>query len=233
MFKKALNIASEVGWANMGLLAINRLLADSRLPVQFIRYYLVAQPVAPKPFLPPGRGEDITVRMIQEGDPDLGALPLTTEVLRYRYAQDGVCLGMFKGGTVIGCLWFCFGSYVEDEVRCQYVLRPAIRCVWDYGVYIAPDARGGIAFLRLWDEANRYLRTRGIDWSLSRISAFNARSFGSHARLGARCVGSLLFLKAGSLQASFLPRPPFIRLSTGPKAIPSVEVRAPSDSPKL
>jgi hypothetical protein len=233
MFKKVLNIAAEVGWANMALLAANRFLADCHLPVQFIRYHLVAQPVAPKAFLPAGRGADLTVRVIQEGDPGLDALPLTQEVLRYRYAQGGVCLGIFKKGAVIGSLWFCFGSYLEDEVRCQYVLQPAAQCAWDYGLYIAPSARGGIAFLRLWDEANRYLRARGINWSLSRISAFNAQSSSSHARLGAQRVGSLLFLKAGLSQLALLDRRPFVHLSTSLKAVPSVEVRAPAASPKL
>ena len=233
MLKKVLNIAAEVGWVNMGLLAANRMLSGCHVPVQFIRYYLVAQRVASKPFLPAGRGADLTVRVIQERDPSLDALPITKEVLRYRYAQGGVCLGVFKEGSVVGCLWFCFGSYMEDEVRCQYVLQPAPQCAWDYGVYIAPSARGGVAFLRLWDAANCYLRARGIGWSLSRISAFNARSFGSHARLGAQRVGSLLFLKVGSLQLALLDRRPFVHLSTSPAAAPAVEVRAPETSLKL
>src|SRR3546814_1442215 len=33
--------------------------------------------------------------------------------------------GAFKNDAIIGCLWLCLSSYVEDEVRCRYQPAPA------------------------------------------------------------------------------------------------------------
>lgn len=220
------NIA-ELGGCNALLWSVGRGFGRLGLPIRFIRYYFVAQPVPDRPVLGERRGRKIAVRRLAPGDTALAQLPLTRDVLDYRFGQDAVCFAAFNGAEVLGCLWFCFGTYREDEVRCLYRLQPGDATAWDFDVYVAPPARGTYAFLRLWDEANTYLRSRGAHWSLSRISAFNPASLAAHARLGARRTGSALFLLIGSLQVTFLRRPPWLHLS-GPRGEgPEIPVRAP------
>src|SRR3546814_8400271 len=108
--------------------------------------------------------------------------PYTTlcRSLAYRAAQGAVCLGAFKNDAIIGCLWLCLSSYVEDEVRCRYQPAPAGEASWDFDVYVVPAQRSGPAFGRLRDEANAFLRQQGVACSWSRISAFNPASLASH-----------------------------------------------------
>ena len=65
-----------------------------------------------------------------------------------------------------------------------------------------PEHRTGIAFLKLWDEANEFLTAHGMAWSLSRISAFNGNSSNSHGKMGARRMGVAVFLSIGAWQLS-------------------------------
>lgn len=220
------NIA-ELGGCNALLWCVGRGFGRLGLPVRFVRYYFVAQPVPDRPALGERRGRTIAVRRLAPDDPALAQLPLTQDVLDYRFGQGAVCFAAFNGAEVLGCLWFCFGTYREDEVRCLYRLQPAHMTAWDFDVYVSPPARGTFAFLRLWDEANAYLRARGARWSLSRISAFNPASLTAHARLGARRTGSALFLLAGPLQLAFLRRRPWLHLSGPRGGGPEIPVRAP------
>jgi hypothetical protein len=56
---------------------------------------------------------------------------------------------------------------------------PSGKAVWDFDVYVVPAYRLGYTFLKLWDTANAHLRSLGVRWTLSRISAFNAGSLSS------------------------------------------------------
>lgn len=188
---------------------IDRGMGQLRLPVSVHRYLFVLQPVAPAPLLKPHRGRAIEVRRVAPGEPCLLDLPLTQDVLDYRFGQDAVCFGAFKDGAIIGCLWLVLGPYDEDEVRCRFVREPAAAASWDFDVWVHPDHRTGFAFGRLWDTANAFLRERGVTWSASRISAFNAGSLRSHGSLGARVVGSATYVSLGRLQlmtSTFRPR---------------------------
>src|SRR5690606_27821891 len=97
--------------------------------------------------------------------------------------------------------------------RCDFRLEPAELAAWDFDIYVAPEHRMGRTFARLWEGANSYLRARGVEWSMSRISAYNAGSFKSHARLGARVVGRASFLFLGPLQLAWMSVPPYAHLS--------------------
>ena len=231
MLRKLISVSAEIGWFNTVLHGLNRLFATLGMPLRIIRYRFTAQPIAATSLLPPRRGTAIDVRMLAEGDPALSKLPLTPEVLRYRFGQGAVCFGAFLEGEVAGCLWFCFGRYDEDEVRCLYLTYPPEKTVWDFDVYVAPAARGGFTFVRMWDVANAYLRQRGVRWSLSRISAFNPGSLRAHARLGARPTSSVSFLKAGRWQLMLAGQAPFIHLSTGIGSTPALTIRAPCKPP--
>ena len=73
-------------------------------------------------------------------------------------------------------MWISTGPYDEDEVRARFDPRPQGRAAWDYDIFIVPEERGGLLFVRLWDAAYELLRARGYLWSLSRISSFNLAS---------------------------------------------------------
>jgi len=181
--------------------------------VRLHKYCFVAQPVAAKPWLPPGRGAAIEVREIGSSDPLLKEFPRPVSVMPYRFQQGAVCLAAFKDGRCAGFLWLVVGPYAEDEVRCRYVALPEREASWDFDLYIYPEFRNSLVFLRLWDEANRYLAARGVRWSVSRISAFNRGSVSSHRRMGATEIGSAVFLSVGSLQVSLASVPPRFFLS--------------------
>lgn len=188
-------------------------------------YRLVAQPVAPQPLLPPARGRTIDIRPMERGDPAFAGLPLTPAVLDYRFKQGAMCLGAFKGGAVIGCLWLCLGPYLEDEVRCRFVPQDAS---WDFDVYLVPAHRVGFGFARLWDEANSVLRARGLYWSVSRISVINTKSLAAHDKLGTRTLGTAAFLRIGALQLMLSNLAPFIHLSFSAASAPTLRLQVPA-----
>lgn len=200
-------------------------------PFGLYAYRLVAQPVASQPLLPPARGRTIEIRMMARGDPAFAGLPLTAAVLDYRFGQGAVCLGAFKGGAVIGCLWLCLGPYLEDEVRCRFVPRDGS---WDFDVYLHPEHRIGFGFARLWDEANAYLRSRGLAWSISRISVLNTKSLAAHDKLGIRTLGTATFVKLGALQVMLSTLSPFLHVSVSSASAPTLLLQAPAGPiPKL
>jgi hypothetical protein len=188
--------------------------------VRIRKYYFVAQPVRQEAWLPSKRGAQLEVRRVLPSDPIIHAFPRPAHVMPYRFGQDAVCLAAFKDGAFVGFLWFTLGAYQEDEVRCRYVPLPAGRSAWDFDVFLAPEHRNGIAFLRLWDEANRFLSARDVVWSLSRISAFNRQSLMSHKRMGAERLGAVVFVSIGRLQLCASTCRPFLHLSWGEGSFP-------------
>lgn len=198
LFGRLRATVAELGGPNALLYWISRALARAGGAVRLHRYVFVLQPVPDGPLLKPHRGRTITIEPLTRDDPRLFELPLTRDVMDYRFDQGAACLAAMKDGRVIGCLWLCLGPYDEDEVRCRYVRQPEGVASWDFDVYVHPDHRAGFAFGRLWDAANALLRERGVRYSASRISAFNSASLRSHAALGARPVGRATFLRIGS-----------------------------------
>lgn len=211
----------QLGWLNTGLYTLDRLLAKiSKGGVRLYKYYLVAQPVAKASLLPPGRGMQIEVRVIREQDEAVSLFPRPAAVIKARFKQGAMCLAAFKDEQFIGFLWLMLGSYQEDEVRARFTPLPARQAAWDFDVFVTTDFRLGFTFPRLWDEANRILTGNNIRWSCSRISAFNAVSRESHARLGTVSLGSTVFLCAGRWQAMFATIPPYFHLSPHPAIFP-------------
>jgi len=212
----------HLGWLNGCLYALARTFAMvSGDRVRLNKYYLVAQPVPEKCWLPPHRGQAYEIRQVSELDPGIRQLPRPEWVAPYRFRQGAVCLAAFKEGALVGFLWLTLGPYLEDEVRCRYVPLPPGKSAWDFDVHVEPEHRNGIAFLRLWDAANRFLVTRQIQWSLSRISAFNSGSIRSHARMGAKRMGTVTFLTMGSWQISMSTVPPHVHFSTRSDSFPT------------
>jgi hypothetical protein len=216
-----LDLLRKLGGLNACLLAFDRLLrriAGGRM--RLYKYYFVAQPVAKQPWLPPHRGAGVEIRSVKACDPALAQFPRPQAVFPRRFAQGALCLAAFKAGSCIGFLWFTLGPYQEDEVRCRYVPLPEGASAWDFDIYVHPEHRNSIAFLRLWDEANRLLAARGIRWSLSRISAFSKRSMSAHARLAAQRIGTAVFITLGSWQISVATVTPHFFVSRDPRSFP-------------
>lgn len=214
--------------------SFNRVFDGLRAPCRIYRYYFVAQPVAPSPFLPSRLGRSIDIRILTPSDAVLADLPIDKAVLEYRFNQNAVCFGAFQDKTIIGCLWLCLSKYNEDEVRCCYTLDPENSTAWDFDVYVTPAARGGLAFLRLWDSANAYLREKKVNWSLSRISAFNPDSLRAHQNLGAKRFASAVFLQLGRLQLMVSSLKPFVNLSVSTQQTPKLVLSAGAiDQPQL
>ncbi len=169
----------------------------------------------------------MTVREISTGDPAIKAMPLSSDVIAYRRRQGAHCLGLFLKERMIGYLWFCLGPYDEDEVCCRFIPRPAEKAAWDFDVYLLPEHRGGLCFLRLWDAGNAFLRERGRSWSCSRISVFNRASILAHHRMGAERLGTATFLALGSCQLMISSLRPRLNLSCHPDKGPRIVLQAP------
>ncbi len=209
------------GWFNVSLFLLDRfLITASRGGLRLYRYYLIAQPVARTDLLPPGRGRKIEIRLIHEQDEIIRHFPRPAAVIQSRFNQGAKCLVALKEGKFIGFLWLLMGNYQEDEVRARYVPLPSGESAWDFDVYVAPDFRLGLTFLRLWDHANHVLRENNVLWSCSRISAFNTGSLGAHARLGTLSLGSAVFFCAGPWQVTFASISPYFHLSSRPGSFP-------------
>lgn len=179
--------------------------------LRLIGYRFVAQPVPEQGQVAPGRGSSIELRILQSDDPLVSQLPRPPAVVAQRFRDGARCLAAVKSDRIVGFLWYKEREYIEDEVRCCYRFDPAV-AVWDFDVYVDPEYRLGRLFARLWDFANCELRARRYRWTISRISAFNPESLAAHSRLGARRLGSAVFIVAGSLQVSFASFRPHLHL---------------------
>lgn len=208
---------AELGARNTAWYALARCLRI--FGVQMYRYQFVAQPVAPGALRAvPGK---LAMRPIASLDQLPDTYPRPREVVAARFRQGGCNIAAWKGEELAGILWYQLGAYQEDEVRARYCL-PSPRSCWDYDVFIKPSMRLGTAFCRLWDEANCRLRERGIAWTCSRISAFNAGSLRAHARIGSVPMGSATFFRTGRWQLMFSSRAPYCHLSNGPASWPQL-----------
>ncbi len=218
----------ELGVGNAALLAINRLLRRLHPHLGVARYYLMAQPVVDRPWLP-RRGHGLEIRILRPGDPALATLPRPAPRLERQPRGEAVCFGAFRPGAAqpLGHLWLLPGRHREEEHRCLLRAPPSPRCILDVDVYVAPEARGGFVFAHLWDTANAWLREHGVQWTLSRISAFNPGSLRAHQRLGARRVGSLFFVQAGTLEILLTGRRPFVAISRSRSKAPEITIHPP------
>lgn len=182
---------------------------------QLYAYRYVAQQVGQQVTLGTlldARGGDITIASMAAGAPLPAGYPRGESVVAARHAQGARSLAAWRRGRLAGFLWLIEGGYDEDEVRARFEL-PASDACWDFDVWVHPDERLGFVFVRLWEAAQQVLCRRGVHWSCSRISAFNAASRRAHAAMGARPLGSALFLRCGSWQWMVATIPPQLHLS--------------------
>ncbi len=172
--------------------------------IRIVKYQLTAQPVAPTPLLPAPRAGALRVERITENHPMCAALiaqsPRPAAVVRARLAHGAECVAAFKADMLLGFLWLKHDAYEEDAVRCLFLPRPATQAAWDFDVWVHPAHRASRVFLRLWDTAFAYLRERGVQWTMSRVNAYNAGSLNAHSRLGAVPLGTVTFYCVGTRQ---------------------------------
>ena len=218
LFKKVkhdfFRVLKDLGWANTSLFIFNRLLRlVSQNKLRIYKYYLVAQPVRNKPYLPPHRGKEIKIQLIDRTDAVIPSFPRPLHVIENRFNCGAKCLVAFKDGKFIGFLWLLLGPYQEDEVRARFIPLPENKTAWDFDVFIVPEYRFGLAFMRLWDEANDLLLKNNIYWSCSRIAATNSMSLRSHLRQNAECLGSAYFLCSTGWQLTLASLFPYFHLS--------------------
>lgn len=220
-FKSIYHLAMNIGMLNTMLYVSDRAMASaSRGSVRVHKYYFVAQPVPSKKSLQRARGSRLQLRQVLPGDKAIEQFPRPKDVIDQRYQQGARCIAAFRDSRFVGYLWHVRDRYMEDEVRATFTMMPQGSAAWDFDVHIEPAFRIGVAFLRLWDEANALLASEGMRWSYSRISAYNAESLRAHARLGTIGKGMAVFFKAGKCQLMLSTVNPYIHLSFSPRSSP-------------
>lgn len=193
-------LGNELGWWNACLYGVHRALRRVSRRAGLYRYLLVAQPVAEQPLLP-RPPKNVSVRRVDAADYRKDWFGKVARAVDARFRQGARCYVAFnRDGLPVGCIWIQPGVYLEDEVRACFVPQPSGAAVWDFDVFVRPEYRAGRTFACLWDYVYAELRADNVRWTMSRISAYKAASLRSHSRLGARAVGSAIFLRAGRWQ---------------------------------
>jgi hypothetical protein len=206
----------EFGWAAGILYILDRMLRAVSPHLALYVYELMVQPITGKPMLPANLVKNLTFAEILPGDPSIDLMPARPEVKVSRFEQGARCLGVFRKGVLIGYLWFCFGQYDEDEVRCTYRLVAADESVFDFDLYVFPEQRMGIGFMAIWHGANEFLHARGIRYTFSRLTRFNLASRRAHAHLGWKCAGRAVFVRAWRLELMVASTSPYLAVTCSP-----------------
>ncbi|MCA8905483.1 MAG: GNAT family N-acetyltransferase [Halioglobus sp.] len=211
----------QLGGANALLYLVDRVLrAITGSRARLVRYLLVAQPVPADPVEAMRQSLASKVREVGGDDPVVKYFPRPAAVIARRFADGSVCYVAEVRDRFAGYLWLAFNGYDEDEVRCRYEFAEPALSAWDYDVYVEPDFRLGRTFARLWETANQRLANRGVRWSFSRISAFNAGSLAAHRHMGLQTLFAATFVCLGPLQLTFTGTAPFVHLSFSDKSRP-------------
>lgn len=190
-------------------------------------YEFMVQPIADGSLMPERFARGITIRALPYGSADMERMPIRSDVLQSRMAQNATCLGAYRGNGMIGYIWLCASEYQEDEVRCTYVLEPATQSVFDFDLYIFPEHRMGLAFGGIWNGVNAYLRERDIRFTFSRLTRFNLASRRAHAHLGWKRIARAVFLIAWNLEIMFATIRPFVGVGLNPRK--RVKIRLTAD----
>ena len=225
--RQADKLMRRLGVTNAFLYALSRGLARySGGRCRIVKYYFVAQPVAPSvSALDAGA---ISIAPVSPDDRIVKQFPRSADVINRRFRDGAICLVARNGDEFAGYLWLKLRGYEEDEVRCHYIPTPELSTAWDFDIYVAPSYRMGRTFMRLWSAANEFLRRHEIDWTLSRISAYNVASLYSHRRMGSRQIAAGLFLCLGMVQIALISIWPFVHVSLRDNSRPVLRLKPPA-----
>ncbi|MGK2285200.1 hypothetical protein [Pedomonas sp. V897] len=127
---------------------------------------------------------------------DMGAPP---EAVAYRLEMGCEALVAFnRKGDAVGVFWLTERPFREDEIDLWYDTQGL--GAWDLGLYVPPEHRATRAFAALWAGAGAWLDARGLGWSFSRITDYNAASLSAHARLQGWKLGTAWAISMGQWQ---------------------------------
>ncbi len=215
MLGKLNKLFREFGALDGLLFLFSRLLSRINKRIRLIKYYVYCQPVSSTTFAGKRRFTNINIFEITPDERGYRGdfPPRPDKVIDDRFAQSARCIVAYKHEEFTGFLWFVADQYMEDEIRCRYILHPKGVAVWDFDVYVTPKARFGGTFLKLWQNTFEMLENENISWTVSRISAFNGNSLRSHEKLGAINVGSVSALCVSSVQILFTTFRPYFSIS--------------------
>lgn len=180
-------------------------------------YELMAQPITSAPLLPDNLAKQLTFTEIPAGHSDIANMPAREEIKTRRFEQGARCLGVYLKGQLTGYIWYCFGSYEEDEVRYTYQMAEPEHTVFDFDLHVLPKYRMGIGFLAVMHAFNQHLASKGVDYSFSRLTRFNLASRKSHSHLGLVPIARTYCLQIGKLEIMFAGISPFIAVTWSPR----------------
>ncbi|MCH8684313.1 hypothetical protein [Pedomonas mirosovicensis] len=176
----------------------------------FHRYILTAVPRQAMPAMPRGYTVE-TLSAAQCAGMNLGTSP---EAVAYRLSMGCDALAAFnRKDQLVGVFWLTASPFREDEIDLWYDTQG--QGAWDLGLYVPPEHRATRAFAALWAGAGAWLDARGLGWSFSRITDYNAASLSAHARLQGWRLGTVWAISMGQWQltgSSLLERPHWHRV---------------------
>ncbi len=213
MLAKLISPFQEFGYFAGLLYAVDRAFQRLSPNLRLYFYELLVQPIPEIPLLPARLSRAIEMREIVVGDPEIARMPARADIKESRFKQNAICLGAFQKNQLIGCIWFCFHAYEEDEVRCTFALPEGNQAVFDFDLYLFPDYRMGLGFVGIWNGANEFLRSHGIQFSFSRLTRFNLASRRAHMQLGAQRVGRVFVLRLWQVEFMVATVAPYAHLS--------------------
>ncbi len=219
----------SLGPANTFLYTLSRIVETATgSRCRLLKYYFVAQPVPSDLTTTAFRTSSTRIYFASPGMAIVDQFPRPSQIIAKRFADGAVCLVAERAEKLVGFIWIKSDLYCEDEVRCTYVLEPPETLAWDFDVYVAPEFRISRAFAQLWAAAHRFLRERGCEWTISRISAFNANSLDSHKRLGIVRLATGIFANIGPVQLAAFSCSPYLDLAISRSSAPRVVFHAPN-----
>jgi hypothetical protein len=168
---------------------------------RIVSYELVAQPIGAGHTNHVRDDPNTQIQLTAPSDAITAAFPRPAHINQARWTQGARCYTAVVKGEFAATLWIQPQRYLEDEVRCDFLMSEP-HAVWDFDVYVAPRYRLGRTLARLWKTVDAQLFSQGVRWTFSRISRFNAESLNAHARLGAVSVGRATFLALGPWQVA-------------------------------
>lgn len=224
LIRKITSAIAEFGIFAGILYGIGQILDRSNSRLKLCYFEIMVQPVWSTSLAPANLTKSFEIRELGPDSPDVARFPRPDEIISQRFDQNAMCLGGYKKGELIGFLWLKFGEYHEDEVRCIFAPEPVSNTVFDFDIYLFPEHRLGIGFIALWDGANNYLKSRGIDYTCSRVSRFNTGSRQSHRHLGSRRAGKAVFLCGTSRQLMIGSQKPYIHFSINKYELPRIAI---------
>lgn len=213
LIDRILSPFKEFGWFDGTFYVLDRALGRLSPNTRLFYYELMVQPITGKSLLPEKLSSQIVMREIKPGDPEMALMPIRKDILESRLQQSTIALGAYHKDKYIGYIWFCFGSYLEDEVRCIYDISPEKEAVFDFDIYLFPESRFGLGFIGIWDGANKYLSSQGIKYTFSRLTPYNLASKKAHAHLGWQVAARAFILKLWSVEVLVTNTAPYFHLS--------------------